>query len=168
MGCNISGADATFNYGMGILGCYNCDLTYPRNVTVDDCKVWSPQAYTSSAYELAQAVMHDSEITLTDNIFLDEQRPIALLSYVGGARPLTGLVIDGQGAYKVDGRHESRCFLIDNAGSEVTLKGLTVMNCQVNALSYAPDISDSRASGAGVWAGVKTKVKRQRTCCKIS
>ena len=95
-------AEAPYNWGKGVLGCYNCHPTfYPADLTLEACRTWSAEATAENQWQLEQAVMHDRLVHLAADLQLN--RAVAVLGYLGAdVQPLTGLVLDGHG-HTMDG-----------------------------------------------------------------
>jgi len=124
-------ADAPNNFGHGILYCSGCNnIYYPANLTSSGCESNATTASVTSQYALESALQSDRVISLEADIFIISE--VAVLGFV----PLTGVVIDGQDFYKVDGQDQHRCFFVGNAATELTLRALNVSNCAASTNYY--------------------------------
>lgn len=92
MGC----PETKYNFGKGLLDCYSCSSTlYPKDLSFEDCKVWTSHEYASTQDELEAAIIFNSTVELTADISLTHA--IAIL----GFEILTDVVIDGADLYTV-------------------------------------------------------------------
>ena len=125
-------ADTPNNFGHGILYCSGCDnVYYPANLSSSGCEANATTASVSSAFELESALQSDRIIHLEADVYINSE--VAVLGFV----PLTGVVVNGRGRYKVDGQDQHRCFFVGNAATELTLHALNVSNCAASTNYYA-------------------------------
>ena len=127
-GCPV---DAPNNFGYGILYCSGCnDIYYPANLSSTGCEANASKASVSSAFALESALQSNRVISLETDVYISSE--VAVLGFV----PLTGVVVNGQGRYKVDGQDQHRCFFVGNMGTELTLHALIVSNCAATTNYY--------------------------------
>ena len=142
-GCPV---DAPNNFGHGILYCSGCnDIYYPANLSSSGCEANATSASVSSAFELESALQSDRVISLEANVYIVSE--VAVLGFL----PLTGVVMDGQGRYKVDGQDQHRCFFVGNAATELTLRALNVSNCAASTNYYVGTTSGMTFYGGAVF-----------------
>ena len=137
-------ASGESNTGAGLMGCYGCALTYPANLSAAACQVYSTTKTAYSQAQLEDALISDRTVTLSADLWLTG--PITVL----GFQTLTGLVIDGQEVYTLDGQGSHRGVYVSNAGTEVTLQGLTLANCRATDASYGGSYGGALFIDAGV------------------
>ena len=143
-GLSTSCASGESNTGAGLLGCYGCTLTYPANLSASACEIYSATKMAYSQAQLEDALMSDRTVTLSADLWLTG--PIAVLGY----QSLTGLVINGQELYTLEGQGMHRGVYVGNAGTEATLQGLTLANCRATEASYGGSYGGAVFVDAGV------------------
>ena len=150
--------EGQFFFGKDVLDCYDCSsVYYPKDMRDEGCMPWTSYKTAGTQDELESAIMFDRRIEFTADITLT--RAVAILGFQNQAAGkllksqvtqeanLTGLVIDGMGAYKLDGGNIYRCFYIYNPGTEVILRNLTITNGYTSALAY------SSSKGGAIFVG---------------
>ena len=139
-------ADAPYNFGHGVLYCSGCDdVYYPANLSVVGCEANATAASVGSQLALESAFQSDRVIALEADVYLHAE--VAVLGFL----PLTGLVVDGQGLFKVDGQGQHRCFFLGNMWTELTLRDLNVTDCRASTNYYVGATSGSRFYGGAVF-----------------
>ena len=92
MGC----PEHEYNFGKDLLDCVSCSsIYYPKDMSYDDCRTWTPHEYASTQSELEAAIIFNSTVELLADIYLSYA--ITIL----GFEDLTGVIIDGAGLFKV-------------------------------------------------------------------
>jgi hypothetical protein len=138
--------DAPNNFGHGILHCSGCnDFYYPANLSLSGCEANATTASVSTGFALESVLQSNRVISLEVDVYLDSE--VVVLGFT----PLTGVVVDGQGRYKIDGQGQHRCFFVGNAATELTLRALNVSNCAASASYYVGASSGTLFYGGAVF-----------------
>jgi hypothetical protein len=124
------------------------------------CMPWTNYETAGTQDELESAIMFDRRIELVADIVLTNV--IAILGFenrasgallgapVAREANLTGLVIDGAGAFTLDGGSAYRCFYIYNPGTEVTIRNLTITNGYTSAAAYSSSKGGAMFVGSSI------------------